>query len=148
MINFIIMALHRIFMAKERYDSLCESNCIRSKLDFESILHHEDLHNLIFANKLPDEIRTRKIIQVSNAVASAANIIYVSIVASMSGYTGNSKGVYKSLSKLDVGGILITLKHLLSDKHIITKVKDDFIKTALETDFQKKLNAAQELLEY
>ena len=66
----------------------------------------------------------------------------------MSGYTGNSKGVYKSLSKLDVGGILFTLKHLLSDKHIITKVKDDFIKTALETDFQKKLNAAQELLEY
>ena len=105
------------------------------KIDFKTAILGEDNLN---------EVRTRKILLISNTVASSANILYTGIATALDCASGNGKGVYDSLKKLDVGGILVTLVHLISDKRIIAKIKDDFIKETLQNDFDKYLSEIEE----
>lgn len=139
LINFIIATSHRIMIAKEEYDSYCKVNNISNQQTLLEILKQKGAHDIFFGNETLNEVRTRKILLISNAVASAANIIYVGIAASLSVSSGDAKGTYDALSKLDVGGILITLKHLLTDTKVITKIKKDFITQCINDDFEKKL---------
>lgn len=89
-INTLIAMIHRLF-----YDeNICES---------------EKLY----------EVKTRKILSYSNVIASASNVIYVSISA----YYGN-KGAIK---KLDIGGLIVTIYRLISDYNFIRKVKEEFV---------------------
>lgn len=60
------------------------------------------------------EVRTRKILSYSNAVASGSNAIYVAM-------TGD-------ITKLDVGGLLVTLYRIVSDYKFINQIKRDFLK--------------------
>lgn len=60
------------------------------------------------------EVRTRKILSYSNAIASGSNAIYVAI-------TGN-------LTKLDIGGLIVTLYRIVTDYSFINKIKKDFLK--------------------
>ena len=64
------------------------------------------------------EVRTRKILSISNALASAGNIAY-------------AVGI-EDWRKLDVGGVLVTLYRLFTDVRFITKVKKDFIDTEMD----------------
>ena len=41
--------------------------------------------------------------------------------------TDNPEMIRKSLKKLDVGGFLVTVGHLLNDKKFITQVKTEFV---------------------
>lgn len=74
------------------------------------------------------EVRTRKILLVSNAIASSSTIIN-SVVTS-------------NIKKLDMGNLLNTIAHLFIDFKFITKLKQEFIrmemgkiqKVLLETD--------------
>lgn len=59
------------------------------------------------------EVRTRKILSYSNALATGSNVIVVAFT--------------KDLSKLDIGGILVTLYRLVSDYKFIHEVKRDFL---------------------
>ena len=59
------------------------------------------------------EVKTRKILLYSNMIASSSNVIYVAL--------------QKDLSKLDVGGIAVTLYRLVSDTNFIYKVKEEFV---------------------
>lgn len=63
--------------------------------------------------------RSKKIIMYSNIIASTSNIIYTAIS--------------KDLTKLDVGGILVTLYRIISDTRFINEVKREF----LEKEFYK-----------
>lgn len=63
------------------------------------------------------EIRTRKILSYSNALASGSNVLVVAFT--------------KDLSKLDVGGMLVTLHRLISDYKFIQEVKRDFLKNEI-----------------
>ena len=67
---------------------------------------------------IKDEVRTRKILSISNSLASAGNIAYA---------IGT-----EDWRKLDVGGILVTLYRLFTDVRFITKVKKDFIETEMD----------------
>ena len=64
------------------------------------------------------EVRTRKILSISNALASAGNIAYA---------VGT-----EDWRKLDVGGILVTLYRLFTDVRFITKMKKDFVETEMD----------------
>lgn len=139
LINFIIAVAHRILIAKEEYDKFCTENRITDGATLKAVLQQKNLHDFIWGDKDLTEVRTRKILLTSNAVASCANIVYVGVVAGVSAYSGNSAGLYQALSKLDVGGILVTVRHLLSDTRIIVKIKDDFIKSTINEDFQRRL---------
>jgi hypothetical protein len=76
------------------------------------------IHGLFYdADKYPSrdlyEVKTRKILCYSNLLASASNVIYVALS--------------KDLSKLDVGGILVTIYRLIVDSSFKRKVKEEFI---------------------
>lgn len=138
LINFIIAIAHRIFVAKEEYENFCKKNGVVDETNLKNILTQKNIHDLLLGNKELTELRTRKILLTSNAVASCANIVYVGVVGSVSAYSGNTAELYKALSKLDVGGILTTVIHLLADTRIIAKIKDDFIKSAINNSFKNQ----------
>lgn len=71
------------------------------------------------------EVRTRKILSISNVLASAGNIAYV---------VGT-----EDCGKLDVGGILVTLYRLFTDIRFITRVKKNFIDQEMDKVLEKEL---------
>lgn len=79
------------------------------------------------------EVRTRKVLLFSNLIATASNLIVVAIT--------------KNASKLDVGGIIVTIGRIFSDVRFITKVKDEFIHMELDKDIQKEIDEIDIILE-
>ena len=73
------------------------------------------------------EVRTRKVITYSNVIASASNVIAVAIGATIGCSSNNQDLIKKSLQKLDIGGLLVTLFRLISDAKFIRKVKEEFV---------------------
>lgn len=59
------------------------------------------------------EVRTRKILSYSNAVAASSNVAIVAITHDM--------------TKLDVGGMAVTIYRLITDANFIRQVKEQFI---------------------
>lgn len=90
LINMIVAAIHGLFYDENKYDN-------------------RDIY----------EVKTRRILSYSNAIASASNIIYVAI----SSYLGNEG----ALKKLDIGGLIVTIYRLLSDSKFINEVKEEFV---------------------
>lgn len=74
-----------------------------------STLKSREIHN----------VKTRKIIMYSDLIASASNVLWVggNLLA------GNST----TIRQLDIGGLLVTVKHLISDTEYIRKIKEEFV---------------------
>ncbi len=77
------------------------------------------------------EVRTRKIILISNAIASGSNIIYCYLA--------------KNWNKLDIGGILVTIGRLFADMRFILRIKDEFIQNAVDNDLQREVQRLDNL---
>lgn len=60
------------------------------------------------------EVRTRKILSYSNTLATGSNVIVTAFT--------------KDLTKLDVGGAMVTLYRIISDYKMIHEIKRDFLK--------------------
>ena len=93
------------------------------------------------------QVRTKKIILISNVIASASNIIAVGIAAGIGVAGENPDAVKKSLKYLDVGGILVTIAHLFTDLRFIFKVKEEFIKSKLDAQLIEEINKLDKYLE-
>lgn len=74
------------------------------------------------------DARTRNILSYSNLIASASNVLYIAISASL--------GNMASSKKLDIGGFIVTLHRLISDTKFIQEVKEEFV----FSNFKSKLN--------
>lgn len=77
------------------------------------------IHHLFYDEKADEsetlyEIRTRKIISYSSALSTGSNVLVTAFT--------------KDLSKLDIGGMIVTLHRLISDYKFIRDVKRDFLK--------------------
>lgn len=59
------------------------------------------------------EVRTRKILSYSNLIAMSSNIGVVAIT--------------KDITKLDVGGMAVTIYRLITDTKFVRQVKEEFI---------------------
>lgn len=129
MINFIVGVSHRILMAIEEAK---EQNLELSNI--EAIKQYD----LFSGDNELKEVRTRKILLISNSLATAANAAFVGALVAKDVAAGNPN-VAKSLENLDVGGAIVTIYHLFKDIRFITKLKKDFIAKAIDEDFQKKL---------
>lgn len=70
-------------------------------------------------------VKTRKILSYSNLIASVSNVIAVAIAAVTGAKTG--VGAKKALSYLDIGGIIVTIHSLITDRKFITEIKKEFI---------------------
>ena len=114
---------------KSQYDALClardakingASYIVSRLIDTIIGLIHGLFRTSDISKKLY-EVRTRKILLISNTLASTSTIINSTI-------TGNPE-------KLDIGSLLSTVSHLFTDIRFILKVKQEFI----ENEIQKKL---------
>lgn len=76
------------------------------------------------------EVRTRKILLISNTIASTSNIVFSMV-------TKNPKG-------LDIGGLLVTIMHLFSDSKFILNVKKEFIENRIYEKIENELKAINE----
>ena len=113
---------------KSQYDSLCllrDLKIVGKQAGFSILINMIIglVHGLLYdpqkdGDRKLYEVRTRKILSISNSLASAGNIAYA---------IGT-----EDWRKLDVGGILVTLYRLFTDVRFITKVKKDFIETEMD----------------
>lgn len=75
------------------------------------------LHKLFFDSNAMDEklyeVKTRKVLLYSNLIASSSNVAVVAITNNM--------------SKLDVGGLCVTIYRLINDKKFISEMKKEFV---------------------
>ena len=77
------------------------------------------------------ELRTRKILLVSNALAASGNIA-VSFLA-------------KNAKLLDIGGLLVTAAGLYRDARFLARAKQKFIQEASDREMQQILSDADRL---
>lgn len=118
---------------KENYDALCFSRDVKivgasfvvSKLiDIIISLTHG-----LFRDENEDkdlfEVRTRKILLISNSIASTSTIINAAI-------TSNPKN-------LDIGSLLNTVTHLFTDVRFIARIKQEFIESEISERLAKEV---------
>lgn len=64
-------------------------------------------------------VRTRKIIMYSNVIATGSNVLWVG---------GNMlAGNEGAIKQLDIGGLIVTIKRLISDTEYIRQIKEEFV---------------------
>ena len=119
---------------RENYDSLCFARDIKivgasfvvSKL-FDIII---SLTHGLFRKADEDkdlyEVRTRKILLISNSIASTSTIINTAIT--------------KNPRNLDIGSILNTITHLFSDVRFIVKIKQEFMENEISDKIQQEIS--------
>ena len=125
---------------KSNYDALCLARDLKivgasfivSKI-FDMII--SIVHGLFRKDEIQDifEVRTRKILLISNSIASTSTIINASI-------TSNPKN-------LDIGSLLNTITHLFTDIRFIAKIKKEFIESEISDRLQKELDEIDRLYE-
>ena len=84
-------------------------------------------------NKDLYEVRTRKILLISNTIASTSTIINAAV-------TSNPKN-------LDIGSLLNTVTHLFTDVRFITRVKKEFIENEISKRIEKEISEIDALFE-
>ena len=118
---------------KSNYDALCFSRDLKLVGGSAGISIFIDLiiglvHGLFNKEKINKdlyEVRTRKILLISNSIASTSNIIQTVIT--------------KNPKNLDIGGLLVTLSHLFMDLRFISRIEEEFIRQELNKDLIKEL---------
>lgn len=125
---------------KNQYDALCFSRDLKvvgtSAVISVLIDMIIGLTHALFYNKDQDgtkhmfEVRTRKILLISNTIATSSNIIYAAV-------TENPKA-------LDIGGLLVTIMHLFSDTRFMLNVKKEFIEDRLYEKIEDEIKAIEQ----
>lgn len=132
----LLSSINENFASKlysEHYDALCFARDVKivgvsfviSKI-FDIII---TLTHGLFRKETEDkdlfEVRTRKILLISNSIASTSSIIQATI-------TSNPKS-------LDIGSLLNTVSHLFSDLRFITRIKREFIEKEISNKLQAEI---------
>lgn len=130
-INYVISVAHRITIAIE--ENAKASECLTKEQVVQSLKKNATLN----------EVRTRKVIVISECIASSVNAIVIGGIETAAAYTENEVLAKEALKKLDLGGYLSTVIHLFSDIRFISKIKKDFIAKAIEGNYQEKLSQLQ-----
>lgn len=125
----------------ENYDALCFARDVKivtasfvvSKLFDIIISLMHGLFRKTDENKDLYEVRTRKILLISNSIASTSTIINTAIT--------------KNPKNLDIGSLLNTITHLFSDMRFIARIKQEFIENEISSRLQKELAEIDALYE-
>ena len=138
----ILSTLSETFASKlydEHYDSLCFARDVKIVAASAGISAMCNMviglvHGLFYKpesgiTRELYEVRTRKILLISNSIASTSSIIYAAVT--------------KNPKNLDIGGLLVTITRLFSDIRFIAKIKKEFI----ENEMNKQLIAELEELD-
>lgn len=122
--------LSKVLMTKFNIDCYSITRGASISIFINAIISY--IHRLFYDEKKHGsqemyEVKTRKIIDYSNAIASGSNIIVVAIGTEYGIVSRDPKTIKKSLQKLDAGGIMVTIYRLISDYSFIKKVKEEFL---------------------
>lgn len=138
----ILPSINEDFASKlysENYDALCFSrdakivgaSFVVSKM-FDIII---SLTHGLFRKENEDkdlfEVRTRKILLISNTIASTSTVVNATI-------TSNPKN-------LDIGSLLNTAMNLFTNLRFIAKIKEEFVKGEIAKRLEKEIMAIDEL---
>ena len=115
---------------KSQYDSLCLARDVKIvgasytvSVIFDIII---SLVHALFRKKDESkdlfEVRTRKILLISNSIATSSSLI--------------SAYITKNPKKLDIGSLLSTVSHLFTDIRFITRIKEEFIQSEIDKKLQ------------
>lgn len=132
----ILSSINENFASKlynEHYDALCFGRDLKiigvsfivSKLIDIIITLVHGLFRKESEDKDLFEVRTRKILLISNTIASTSTCINAAIT--------------KNPKNLDIGSLLNTLTHLFTDVRFITKIKDEFINSEISAKIEKEI---------
>lgn len=125
---------------RENYDALCftrdakivsASFAVSRLFDIIISLTH-GLFRKTDEDKDLYEVRTRKILLISNSIASTSTIINTAIT--------------KNPKNLDIGSLLNTITHLFSDVRFIARIKQEFIEKEISNRLQKEIIEMDALL--
>lgn len=140
----LLSSINESFASKlysENYDALCFGRDVRivggsfvvSKLFDIIISLAHGLFRKTDEQKDLYELRTRKILLISNSIASTSTIINATIT--------------KNPKNLDIGSMLNTIAHLFSDVRFVSRVKQEFIENEISSRFQKEVEEIDALYE-
>lgn len=124
---------------KNQYDSLClardtkitgASYVVSAIFDIIISLVHSLFRDKDESKDLY-EIRTRKILLISNSIATSSSIV--------------STCITKNPKQLDIGSLLSTTIRLFTDTRFITKIKDEFIQNEIYKKLQVELDEIDRL---
>lgn len=128
---------------KNQYDALCLARDAKYIAGSAGITLLIDMiiglvHSLFYnpdrdGEKSLYQVRTRKILLISNTLASSSSVISACI-------TQNPKN-------LDIGGLLVTAMHLFSDIRFMAKVKKEYVEGEIDKKLQAELNELDALYE-
>ena len=124
---------------KSQYDMLCFSRDVKiigvSFIISQIINIIIGLIHSLFRKEYDDSklfrVRTRKILLISNCIASSSSVIATCIT--------------KNPKQLDIGGLLATIGRLFFDIRFILKIKEEFIQSEIEKKLKYVLNETDEL---
>ena len=93
----------------------------------------EFLHKLTYREEMGIDrdvfaVKTHKILEISNIIASTSNVIAVLIGSVVGVYTGNGQMAIDSLENLDVGGLLVTIHRIATDENFINELKMEYLR--------------------
>lgn len=133
----ILSSINEDFASKlysENYDALCFSRDVKivgasfaiSKIVDIIISLTHSLFRLEHESKEMFEVRTRKILLISNSIASTSTLI--------------SAGITKNPKNIDVGSLLNTVAHLFTDLRFIAKIKQEYIENEISNRLQTEIS--------
>lgn len=126
---------------KNNYDSLClgrdlkiigSSFVVSKTFDMIISLVHGLFREKNELKKLY-EVRTRKILLISNTIAGSSTLI--------------NAGITKNPKNLDIGSLLNTVTHLFSDTRFIAKIKQEYIENGIADKVKREIDEIDQLFD-
>lgn len=118
LINVVIGILHGMHCYFIKYPQREEQLS-----DGIALKHKENVINALELSK----VRTKKIILLSNVIASTSNVLVVAGMEVAAYFTENPDLARRGLQSIDLGGYLVTLYRLISDIQFIRQVEKDYL---------------------
>ena len=98
------------------------------------------LHNLLY-NETTDisrelyNVRTQKILKVSNIIAESLNIAYVGANVGIGMYTGNPALIKEGVKRVDLGGYIVAVHQIIKSSLIQEQIRREYLENRLYDKF-------------
>ena len=98
------------------------------------------LHNLLYdenddTSRDLYNVRTQKIVKVSNIIAEALNIVYVGANVGIGMYTGNPASIKEGVKRIDLGGYIVAVHQIVKSSLVQEKIRREYLENKLDDKF-------------
>ena len=98
------------------------------------------LHNLLYdenddISRDLYNIRTQKIVKVSNIIAEALNIVYVGANVGIGMYTENPALIKEGVKRIDLGGYIVAVHQIVKSSSVQEKIRREYLENRLYDKF-------------